>query len=88
MESIISALIAGGLALIGVIITNLANGRQIEARLQVAQAVTDTKIDNLTAEVKKHNNVVDKIPVLENRMQTVEREIKELKEHERNEVIK
>lgn len=56
MESIITAFITGGLALVGIIITNITSNKQIENKLITAQAVTDTKIDQLTDEVKKHNN--------------------------------
>ena len=79
MVNIIVALITGGLALIGVILTNIAANKHIENQLLTAQAVTDTKIDNLTSEVRRHNEYIDKIPVLENRITNVEHEIRELK---------
>ena len=56
MEGVISALITGGLALVGIIITNISANKKIETRLVTAQAVTDTKIDMLTDEVRRHNN--------------------------------
>lgn len=80
MESIISALIAGGLALIGVIITNASSNKAIENKLVTAQAVTDTKIDNLTYEVKKHNNFASRMPVVEEQIKILNREVNELKE--------
>ena len=55
MEYIITALITGGLSLVGVIITNVTSSKKIEAQLMTAQAVTDTKIETLTEEVRKHN---------------------------------
>lgn len=79
MINIIVALITGGLTLIGVIYTNNASNRRIENQLVTSQAVTDTKIDHLTNEVKRHNDFVEKIPVLENRVTNVEHEIQELK---------
>ena len=81
MESIISAVVAGGLALIGVIVTNISSNKQIENQLATAQAVTDTKIMNLTEEVKRHNEFWMKVPVLENRLDKLEDEVKEL-QHE------
>jgi len=78
MEAIISSLIAGGLALVGVIITNTASNKQIENKLVTAQAVTDTKIDNLTEEVKRHNNFASEIPVIKNRLDTLERKVDSL----------
>lgn len=84
MESIISALIAGGLALVGVIFTNSQSNKQIENRLVTGQAVTDTKIENLTEEVKRHNEFWMKVPVLENRIDALERNVKELMYNDKN----
>lgn len=67
MESIIVALIGGGVTLIGVLI---ANGK--------SQAVTDTKIEELTREVREHNNFARRVPLLEQKMERIESRIKEL----------
>lgn len=75
MEAIWSALITGGLALIGVIITNMMSARKIEHKLEVAQAVTDTKIEELTREVREHNNFAKRMPVVENEIKHIEQEI-------------
>ena len=80
VETIISALIAGGLALVGVIITNLSSSKSIENKLVTAQAVTDTKIDALTNEVRRHNNFAEKIPVIEHDINQLKEDIKELKQ--------
>jgi hypothetical protein len=77
MESILTALITGGLALVGVIITNIASNKKIETQLVTAQAVTDAKIDTLTEEVKKHNTFGDRITRLETKVETLERRITE-----------
>ena len=65
MEYIITALITGGLSLIGVIITNVSSSKKIEAQLMTAQAVTDTKIEELTREVRLHNGFAQRLPVVE-----------------------
>lgn len=65
METILTAVITGGLALAGVIITNMGSNRSIENKLVTAQAVTDTKIDALAEEVRKHNNFASRVPVVE-----------------------
>lgn len=62
MEEIFVAIITGGLALVGVIITNVAGNRRAEEKLRVAQAITDAKIEELTREVRKHNNFAEKNP--------------------------
>ena len=76
MEYIITALITGGLSLIGVIITNVSSSKKIEAQLMTAQAVTDTKIETLTEEVRKHNTFADRITTLEVKVDALERGIK------------
>lgn len=82
MESIIVALITGGLSLIGVIITTRNNSKRMEQQLQTAQAVTDTKIDELTREVREHNNFARRMPVLEERIKVANHRIDDL-EHEK-----
>ena len=79
MESIIGAVITGVLALLGVIITNAMSNRSVESNLRTAQAVTDTKLENLTEEVRKHNNFAMKIPVIENRVSQMERDLRDLR---------
>lgn len=78
MESIIVALITGGLSLIGVIITTRNNSKRMEQQLQTAQAVTDTKIDELTREVREHNNFARRMPVLEERIKVANHRIDDL----------
>ena len=67
MENILSALIAGAVTLIGVLI---ANSR--------SQAVTDTRLEELTREVRAHNNFAQRIPVLEEQMKVVNHRIADL----------
>lgn len=69
-ESIIVALITGSMTLIGVII---ANNKQ--------QAVTDTKLDELTREVREHNDFARRVPILEEQMKVVNHRIYDLEEY-------
>lgn len=78
MDAIVVALITGGLSLIGVIITNLAGQQQTEQKLATAQAVTDTKIEELTREVRKHNDFAQRVPVLEEQIKVVNHRIADL----------
>ena len=78
METILSALITGGLALIGVIVTNVMSNRKIEQKLEIAQAITDTKIEALTREVREHNNFAKRMPVVENDIKHLGDEVKRL----------
>lgn len=82
-ESILVAVITGGLSLIGVVITSLATARKQEQAQAVAQAVTETKIDNLTQEVRQHNGFAQKIPVLEAGVKNLEHKVEELEKYHR-----
>ena len=79
MESIIGSIITGGLALLGVIITNAMSNKSVESNLRTAQAVTEAKLENLTEEVRKHNNFAMKIPVIENRVSQMEKDLRDLR---------
>ena len=72
METILSAVIAGAVTLIGVLI---ANGK--------SQAVTDTKLEELPREVREHNNFARRVPILEEQMKVANHRIADL-EKERN----
>lgn len=74
-ESIIVALITGGLSLVGVIMTNISGNKQIESKLMTAQAVTDAKLENLTIEVRKNNDLVNEIPVLRTQVEQLRRDV-------------
>nr|DAG20059.1 MAG TPA: hypothetical protein [Caudoviricetes sp.] len=73
MESIAAALITGAITLIGVLIAN-----------SKSQAVTETKLEELTREVRAHNNFAQRIPVLEEKMKVADYRIADLEEKERN----
>lgn len=79
-SGIIASSITGILTLAGVVITNMNSNRKIEHQLEVSQAVTDTKLENLTEEVRKHNNFAVKIPVMEQRISNCENNIQNIKE--------
>ena len=80
MESIIASVVTGILALIGIIITNVMSNKEIEHKLEVNQAVTNTKLDNLTQEVKSHNTQVQQIPVLMEKVKSLEIKVQQLQE--------
>ena len=69
MNEIIVALITGGVTLVGVLISN-----------QKSQAVTDTKLEELTREVREHNHFARRVPVLEEQMKVANHRIDDLEE--------
>ena len=77
-EAIIVALVSGGLSLAGVVITNLAAARKTNASIQTAQAVTDTKIDELTREVREHNGFARRMPVVEHEIRVINHRLADL----------
>lgn len=77
-EAVIVALITGGLSLLGVIITSNKTANDVEAKLDKQQAVTDTKLDELTREVREHNNFAQRVPVLEEQIKVANHRIEDL----------
>ena len=77
-EAIIVALITGGLSLAGVVVTCLATAKKTEKAAAVAQAVTDTKIDELTREVREHNGFAKRMPVVEEQIKVINHRIQDL----------
>ena len=80
MEAIIAALITGGLALAGVIITNNKNQALTDAKLDKRQAVTDTKIEELTREVREHNGFAKRMPVVEELVKVINHRLEDLEQ--------
>ena len=77
-EAVIVALITGGLSLAGVIITSILTAKKSEKAAAVAQAVMDTKIDELTREVRQHNNFATEIPVRKEQIRVINHRISDL----------
>ena len=71
-ESIVAALVTGGLTLLGVIISNNKH-----------QAVTDTKVEELTREVREHNNFARRLPVVEEQIKVINHRIGDLEDFHR-----
>lgn len=76
-------IIVGVLTLIGVILTKASSNKKVEHSLQTSQAVTDYKIDELTREVREHNNFAKRVPVLEEQIKVINHRISDL-EHGNN----
>ena len=69
IAAVISAVITGGVTLLGVLI---ANGK--------SQAVTETKLDELTREVREHNNFARRMPVVEEQIKVINHRIQDLED--------
>ena len=80
-ESIIVALITGSLSLMGVVVSSRAQQRKTEQSIQTSMAVTDTKLDELTREVREHNHFAQRLPVVEEQIKVINHRLEDL-EHE------
>lgn len=85
-EQILVALITGGLSLVGVFASNIISSKRVEQSMAVAQAVTDTKLDALKGDfndlrdrVNKHNQVVERLAIVEQSAKSAHHRIDEMK---------
>lgn len=83
-EAIVVAIITGGLSLIATIVSNNRTAQSMDAKLDKQQAVTETKLEELTREVRAHNNFAQRVPVLEEQIKVANHRIEDL-EKERGE---
>lgn len=88
MNEIVIALISaaatitvGVLSVLGVVISNRNAKKEMLQKIEIAQAVTDTKIEALTREVREHNNFARRMPVVESEIKHIENDIHELQNY-------
>lgn len=79
-SAIIVAVITGGLSFAGVIVSNLMASKKTEQTMAVNQAVIDTKLENLTQEVRTHNGFAVEIPVIKEQIKVINKRIKDLED--------
>lgn len=88
-DGVLAALITGAISLIGIVVTAVISQRRMmdtldkqsqlaDARLEKAQAITDTKLEELTREVREHNNFARRMPVLEEQIKVANHRIADL----------
>lgn len=81
-EGVIIAIISAvGSLIVGIVsavISARATGNDVQKRMEIAQAVTDTKLEELTREVRKHNNFAERIPVIEEKISVANHRIDDL----------
>ena len=75
IESVVVALITGGLSLIGVGFSVFASSRKTQAEFDKSQAVMNERISELTREVREHNNFAMRMPVVENQIQNLDNRV-------------
>lgn len=75
LENILPSLITGVLALVGIIFTNIMSNKQIEHKLEINQATMNVKLDNIAAEVQRHSEGIQQVPVLVEQVKNLEKRI-------------
>ncbi len=80
LEPILVAVVTGGFSLVGVIVSSLLTARKNEAAIATAQAVTDTKLEELTREVRQHNGFAQRMPVVEEQIKVINHRLVALEE--------
>lgn len=78
LDTIIVALITGGLSFLGVLVSNISSNRKMQSEMKTQQAVTDTKLEELTREVREHNNFAKRMPVVEEQVKVMNHRISDL----------
>lgn len=80
-EGVLAALITGGLSLVGVIISGVLTTKKTETAMRINQAVTDTKLEELTREVRAHNNFAQRMPVVEEQIKAMNHRVGNLEQY-------
>ena len=83
MIEIIIAIITGLCSIAAVAITANESGKKLQQQLEVSQAVMNTKLENLTDEVRMHNGFARRMPVIEEQIKVINHRIEDL-EHDRH----
>lgn len=81
MVEIIVAVVSGVATVLTVILTSSRNSRDMDAKLEKSQAVTDTKLEELTREVRLHNGFAQRMPVVEEQVRVINHRIADLESY-------
>lgn len=80
-EAVIVALITAGATIIGNIAISRKSAQDMAHKLETHQAVTDTKLEELTREVRAHNNFAQRMPVVENDIKNIKGTVQQLQHY-------
>lgn len=73
MTEIWVSIITGALTLVGVVVSNIGSNRKMQHQLEVSMAVTNTKLEDLTKQVEKHNQVIERTFKLEQAVEDIQK---------------
>ncbi|MBE6747913.1 MAG: hypothetical protein E7557_01630 [Ruminococcaceae bacterium] len=80
-EEIIMSLISAGVAIISCLISSFIASSKAISYIEKTQAVTDTKLEELTREVRRHNNFAERMPVVEEQVKIINHRINNLEKN-------
>ena len=83
-EAIWAALIAAAASVVSNVILSRQQAAEMDHKLEIRQAVTDTKIDELTREVRKHNNFAERMPAVEQEIKDITKTVDKLQSFHMN----
>ena len=78
LVAVISGVCSMIVGIVSAVVSAKATGNDVQKKMEIAQAVTDTKLDELTREVRKHNNFAERIPVIEEQIKVANHRIHDL----------
>ena len=76
-----ASIIVGTLSLVGVMVTNSRSNNKMQNEMKTNQAVTKEQINELTREVRLHNDFAQRIPVIEDKVKSLSRRVAELENY-------
>ncbi len=82
-DAVLAAIITGAVSMAGTIFTVLAASRKTDESIRTNQAVMQTKVDELTREVREHNGFARRLPVVEEQIRVINHRLKDLEENDR-----
>lgn len=83
-EAILAALIAAAASIVSNIILSRRSAAEIDHKIEIRQAVTDTKLEELTREVREHNNFARRMPVVEQEIKDITKTVDKLQGYHMN----
>lgn len=87
-DAILVAIITGSLSLLGIIYSSSKSASKVDAKLDKQQAVIETKLNELTREVREHNNFAKKVPVMEEQIKVINHRIDDLEAFHKPSTVK
>lgn len=78
---VIVSLVSGAVAVICCLISSFIASSKAISYIEKTQAVTDTKLEELTREVRRHNNFAERMPVVEEQVKVINHRLNNLEKN-------